>query len=142
VEDGSNIANRLSRAGPQHLVKATPFAGPGFYAWWIAPAHLRDADPPIPRVPFGDDSWSLLYVGIAPNGPRSSRSVDTRVAKDHQGGSIGNSTFRQSMAAILMEHLHLRPLAGYDRSRIEDEKPLMSYIEQTCGLTTFGFPRP
>jgi hypothetical protein len=104
---------------------------------------LRDAKPTIPAVhPTRRTNVGLLYVGIAPNGPRSSRTVADRVKTDHRGGSIGGSTFRQSIAALLLDHLALQPKPGHDRSRLVDERPLTEYIERYCYLTTVSRPRP
>src|SRR4051812_13283537 len=79
----------------------------GFYCWWVLETRLRDAEPAIPlRRPDGADSpWSLLYVGIAPKGQTSKRTVATRLQKDHRNGNVGGSTFRQSMASLLLRHL-------------------------------------
>ena len=116
-------------------LEAAPPAQPGLYAWWAIPDHLGDASPAIPPVLVGADGWSLLYVGIAPNSPSSSRNLAVRIGRDHEGGTIGNSTFRQSLAALLRRSLALEPLAGYDRSRLVNEAPLTSWMDEHCGLT-------
>lgn len=115
---------------------------PGIYAWWVEPKRLEDAEPRIPEVPAGVDGWSLLYCGIAPNSPTSGRHLAARIARDHSNGSIGSSTFRQSLAALLRDTLDLQPLAGYDRSRIRNERPLTVWMTAHCGLTWAMQPAP
>lgn len=116
----------------------------GMYAWWAAASHLKDAQPPIPLVRAGveDGAWSLLYVGIGPKRAESKRSLADRLRKDHRGKSIGSSTFRQSIAALLLEHLGLEPKSGYDRSRLMDESPLTDWIDGFCGLSVVSIQRP
>jgi hypothetical protein len=70
-------------------------SAPGFYAWW-----LRDRSA-LPAVPLGEGG--LAYVGIAPNGERSSASIRSRVRGDHLGAAIGSSTLRRGLAAFLWE---------------------------------------
>lgn len=77
----------------------------GFYAWW--------ANAAIPRVPVKphpeNPSLGLLYVGIAPRGASSSQTVRRRVVDNHLNGNTGSSTFRFTLAAILLEELDLHP---------------------------------
>lgn len=126
---------------PQRLPVAAD-AEPGLYAWWAKPDRLGDARPAIPEVTAGAAGWSLLYVGIAPNSPTSRRLLSTRIARDHSGGTIGNSTFRQSLASLLRDDLELQPMAGYDRSRLRDESSLTSWMNANCGLTWAVQPMP
>lgn len=121
-----------------------PPSSPGFYAWWCRRDRLEDANPQIPLeerppVPSG---WSLLYVGISPSRPNSRRNIALRLAKDHTRGRIGSSTFRQSVAALLMGHLALQPREGSDRSRLVSEQPLSRWIETSCGVTLAPAERP
>jgi hypothetical protein len=117
---------------------------PGFYAWWCRCDRLEDADPRIPleERPPVQSGWSLLYVGISPSNQNSRRNIAVRLAKDHTGGSIGSSTFRQSVAALLMERLVLQPLKGGDRSRLVSEEALSGWIEASCGVTSAPAERP
>lgn len=120
-----------------------PKAG-GVYAWWCRRDRLAAAVPAFPyeaRAPASSD-WSLLYVGISPNSPFSSRNIAIRFARDHTGGTIRNSTFRQSIASLTMGSLMLQPLRGRDRSRLVSELPLSRWIEASCGVTFAAAPRP
>jgi hypothetical protein len=96
----------------------------GFYAWW--------ADAVIPGVPLEphpeDPSVGLLYVGIAPRDASSSQTVRGRVIGNHLQGNTGSSTFRFTLAALLLEELDLHPekrktkfvLTRHDNRRLSD----------------------
>lgn len=140
----AEIVTRLLAGRVLSPSQAQPPSSPGFYAWWCRSDRLKDTDPQIPleeRRPV-QSGWSLLYVGISPNNPNSRRNIAVRLAKDHTGGSIGSSTFRQSVAALLMERLTLQPLKGSDRSRLVSEEPLSRWIEASCGVTSATAERP
>jgi hypothetical protein len=123
---------------------AQPPSSPGFYAWWCREEQLGDAFPNIPKEnrPPVPTAWSLLYVGISPSGPTSSRNIAIRLAKNHAGGNIGGSTFRQSLAALLTGSLGLEPRRGSGRSRLVSEVPLSRWIESACGVTFATAERP
>jgi GIY-YIG catalytic domain len=111
------------------------------------PERLVDATPPIPAVhpPSASAAWALLYVGIAPKRPSSTgvdRTIATRISKDHRGGNIGGSTFRQSLAALLLAPLGLVAKSGHGRARLVDEKPLSTWIDTNCALTTATTAKP
>ncbi len=115
----------------------------GMYAWWVGTDHLADASPPFPevRTASAGPGWSLLYVGIGPKRP-GKRTLSDRVRKDHRGRSIGSSTFRQSLAALLIDKLELRAKPGHDRSRLLDETPLSEWIDAHCGVSAVAVARP
>lgn len=85
--------------------------------------------------------WSLLYVGVAPRAP-GTRTLADRVGRDHTTGNIGGSTFRQSLAALLVDSLALKPKLGSDRSRLVSEGPLQQWIDRNCGVTFARHPSP
>jgi hypothetical protein len=140
------IVRRLIRPRPLAPGEMDVLDAPGFYAWWIRYNHRTDTRPQVPAVhPDGDKEWSLLYVGIAPktSEQRTHRSLSVRIAKDHRRGNIGSSTFRQSLAALLIPSMPgLRPKRGHDRSRLIDERPLSDWISTRCGLTIAVTERP
>ena len=140
----SDVARELTSAVVRPPSHARPPVAAGFYAWWCRSDHLSDAEPPFPleHRPPVDLAWSLLYVGISPSSASSSRNIAARFAKDHVGGNIGGSTFRQSLAAMLMESLQLRPRPGSDRSRLVSEVPLSRWIADCCGMTFARVDRP
>lgn len=98
---------------------------PGFYAWWASVGA-------IPGIPLdlhpANPSLSLFYVGIAPHDPSSSQTVRKRVIDNHLKGNTGSSTFRFTLAALLLEALDLHPeerkmkvvLAKPDNQRLSD----------------------
>lgn len=125
--------------------KLAPPEGGGVYAWWVRCERLGDARPKIPIVPHPTVAgWSLLYVGIVPRKGEleTRRSFKSRVGKDHRSGSIGNSTFRQSLASLLISHLALRPKLGFDRPRFADERLLTQWIEDHCAVTFASCSQP
>ena len=142
IESGKAIAAALqvSIVGPDELV---PPGTAGIYAWWVNEDHLGDTSPPLPEVHLEGATrpWSLLYVGIGPKRP-GSRTLGDRLRKDHGGSSIGSSTFRQSLAALLMDHLALIPKSGYDRSRLASEEPLSRWIIANAGVSAVAIERP
>ena len=135
------IAAALTRVPGPSRVDVVPDK-PGSYAWWVTTDHLADSYPPIPLEEERIAGWTLVYVGIAPDRLGGRRTLRSRIAKDHTGGTIGNSTFRQSMASLFRDHLGLVPLSGYDRSRVVDERPLTEWLSAHCGLTTIEMDAP
>jgi hypothetical protein len=79
---------------------------PGFYAWWARDGSL----PGTPAQPHPtQDGWGLLYVGIAPVRSSSKQRLRSRVAGNHLQGNTGASTFRLSLAALLLDDLDFHP---------------------------------
>jgi hypothetical protein len=109
----ASCVERLSRV-PVDLASACRSADdgglplqPGFYAWWTRSGSLPNVPPsPHPSVPHLD----LLYVGIAPVSSRSRQSLRSRILGNHIRGNTGSSTFRFSLASLLVEDLVLHPL--------------------------------
>ena len=142
IDSGEAIATALQ----VHILAPDEFVPPGpagIYAWWVREGHLEEATPRVPKVRPENTAppWSLLYVGIGPKraGPRT---LGERLRKDHGGSSIGSSTFRQSLAALLIDHLELTPKPGYDRSRLVTEAPLSEWIRANAGLSAVAVERP
>ncbi len=78
----------------------------GIYAWWTD----RESIPGVPECPHPDDAaLQLFYVGIAPRDSSSSATLKSRVVKNHLSGNTGASTFRFTLASLLMESLGLAP---------------------------------
>lgn len=141
----AQIVAALSSTGLQIPAAMVPPEGGGLYAWWVRMERLGDAKPNIPFVPHPTAAdWSLLYVGIVPHGGKmkTKRSFRDRVRKDHRSGSIGNSSFRQSLGSLLISHLGLRPNPGFDRSRFVDERMLTLWIEDHCAVAFAPCSRP
>ena len=81
---------------------------PGLYAWWATPGSIGGL-PPNPH-PDPELGLILFYVGISPNGPGSTATIRSRVIGNHLSGNIGSSTFRFTLAALLLEELGLHPV--------------------------------
>ncbi len=81
---------------------------PGLYAWWATPGSIGGF-PPNPH-PDPEVGLVLFYVGIAPNGPGSSATIRSRVIGNHLTGNTGSSTFRFTLASLLLEELGLHPV--------------------------------
>lgn len=119
----------------------------GFYAWWLVPGSL----PHVPRQPHPRDDvdLDLLYVGIAPNSATSKQTLRSRVLKNHLGGNTGSSTFRLSLAAILMDSENFQPrmtttkyvLTRDDNHRLSDwqrSNLFLTWCERTEPWTVEG----
>jgi len=75
----------------------------GIYAWFF-----RSLPPGVPSLDTCSGQFgTLLYVGIAPNGPVSKRTLRDRI-KDHLKGPIAASTLRRSLAGLLAKDLGLK----------------------------------
>lgn len=81
-------------------------ASSGFYAWWVKAAAIPGL--PLTQHPSEPD-LELLYVGISPSSSSSAQTLRARILDKHLGGNAGSSTFRFSLAALLMGNLGLRP---------------------------------
>jgi hypothetical protein len=140
IVDEIAVVLQSATVRPNELVVPGPA---GMYAWWVGTDYLADARPPFPevRLPSAGSQWSLLYVGIGPKRP-GKRTLSDRLRKDHRSGSIGSSTFRQSLAALLVDKLELRAKSGHDRSRLVDEMPLSEWIYGHCGVSAVAVARP
>lgn len=72
----------------------------GVYAWWFVQ--------PPPSVPVegtaNAQGLHLLYIGIAPNGPTSSRNLRDRL-KDHCLKDASRSTLRKTLGCLLESQL-------------------------------------
>jgi hypothetical protein len=81
-------------------------AEPGLYAWWTT----RGLIPEVPKRPHPNErALDLFYVGIAPSGPASSATLRSRVTGNHLSGNTGSSTFRLTLASLLLHELKLHP---------------------------------
>lgn len=110
MTDGDRVAQSL-QARPvaasdvlQH--RELLLVAPGFYGWWSR----RGAIGGVPHVahPLEGD-LSLLYIGISPVREGSRQTIRSRVIGNHLKGNVGSSTFRFTLAALLIDALALRP---------------------------------
>ena len=119
--------------------RASPVAGglptsAGFYAWWIAPGSI----PGLPHRshPSADCDLDLLYVGIAPNSPTSKQTLRSRVVGNHLSGNTGSSTFRLSLASLLLDGEGFKPLATSTKYVLtrEDNQRLSAWQRASLSL--------
>lgn len=105
----------------------------GLYGWWVVPDSLPVPVSPHPSHP----NWSLLYVGIAPARATSTQTVRTRVIGNHLSGNTGSSTFRLSLAALLLEELGLTPVRTSSKVVLPpaQNKTLSDWQRDNLGLT-------
>jgi hypothetical protein len=95
--------------------------------------------PAHPGEPF-----ELIYVGIAPARSSSSASLRSRVLRQHLGGNIGSSTFRQSLAALLSEEEGWCTRRSATRALLtpEDNLALSAWQAKNLRLTWVGCGAP
>lgn len=113
----------------------------GFYAWWIKLGSVPGVPPsPHPTEP----GRHLLYVGIAPGRAISGRTIRTRVLDQHLGGNTGSSTFRLSLASLLMDTLQFRPLKKQNKVVLsrDENKALSDWQRQSLRITWCEQMRP
>lgn len=104
----------------------------GFYAWWVA----QDALPHVPTNPHPSEPFGLLYVGIAPSRESSSATLRSRVLGQHVRGNTGSSTFRRSLAALLLEQMSWAPVRTTTREVLtaDDNLALTAWQRQNLRL--------
>jgi hypothetical protein len=113
----------------------------GLYAWWASSGAL----PGVPSRPHPTlQELDIIYVGIAPSREGSTATLRSRVIGNHMRGNMGSSTFRLTLAALLLEQLELRPVHPSDRPILtrEDNAMLSSWQREHLGLTWAVHPEP
>jgi hypothetical protein len=94
---------------PQSAIQPPPAGAPnsgGFYAWWAE----RDAIADVPeRLHPLDPSLTLLYVGISPATASSQQALRGRLLGNHINRNTSSSSFRFSLASLLLAELNLQP---------------------------------
>lgn len=139
-----------SQPVPLSEAKRSPSNGgvperPGFYSWWV---HLG-ALPGLPSHLHPDPALDLelLYVGIAPDSPTSQQTLRSRVVT-HIRGNTDRSTFRYSLAALLLDAEHFTPMIKRATTRtrfvlaLDDKRHLSEWQEANLCLTWCGQSEP
>lgn len=136
-------AVKVLLAKPADLVKARqklPLSN-GLYAWWA----LRGSIPGVPENPHPEDEGlDLFYVGIAPKDASSTASLNSRVLNNHMGGNTGSSTFRLTLASLLMDALELTPRKTKTKYVLppEQNKVLSEWQKKNLRLTWVEHDEP
>jgi hypothetical protein len=113
----------------------------GFYAWWTK----KDSIPGVPECPHPTEKdLHLFYVGIAPSRPTSSATIRSRVINNHIRGNTGSSTFRLTLASLLLESENYERVRATDRVLLtaQDNRRLTKWQEENLFLTWAEHPRP
>lgn len=114
----------------------------GIYGWWF--------DGALPEVPRDGClkycGRNLLYVGIAPSSQKyanSGRTLSGRI-KNHLSGTIGNSTLRLSLAALLQEEFQFQFWRAGKKARMtcENEDRLTEWIFHNANLSVAEYSMP
>jgi len=117
-------------------------AEPGFYAWWIVPGSI----PGVPHHPHPRDdcAFDLLYVGIAPRDATSKQRLRSRVVGNHLGGNTGSSTFRFSLASLLLDVERFAPTMTTTKYTLtsDDNRRLSAWQRAHLFLTWCEQPQP
>ncbi len=116
-------------------------AAPGFYGWWSR----RGAVGPVPHIPHPlDEEVSLLYVGISPARETSAQTLRSRVVRNHLNGTVGSSTFRLVLAALLIDALDLHPFVRGAKVALSaaDNGRLSAWQREHLLLTSCARERP
>jgi hypothetical protein len=85
-----------------------------------------------------------LYIGIAPNGPTSKSNLRSRVIGNHMRGNIAASTFRRTLAALLLDVLGLTPVKSGGKVQLPEEQnaQLSRWQHQHLRLTWHAATEP
>jgi hypothetical protein len=141
------VAALYARPVDTDQARLRPSAGgipenPGFYSWWIAPGSI----PGVPHHPhpLADVDLGLLYVGIAPKFATSKQTLRSRVLKNHLGGNTGSSTFRFSLASLLLDAEQFAPTVTATKYTLtrDDNRRLSAWQRAHLFLTWCEQPRP
>lgn len=125
---------------PQAIQEATVSlpSTPGIYAWWVVdPAKLVQ----VPLTPR-EDGLSLIYLGIAKSGPSANSDLRSRVLGKHIRGSLGNSTLRRSLTALLWEEQGWQPIYPTDRVLLSPKENLKLSQWMAENLRVAWLPHP
>lgn len=145
--DDEAVAPLLARlTDPARRVSAATFPAnraeaeqPGLYAWW-ADGEARRA---ISQT-LGVNVPELIYAGVAgatrwPSGSESSATLRSRIDANHLNGNVSSSTFRLTLAAILLEELRLEVVKPGQLNPRSDQA-LSTWILRHLSLTIAPCP--
>jgi hypothetical protein len=116
-------------------------ASHGVYAWWARKGSI----PGVPPSSHPKDAgFGLFYVGIAPRNSKSRANLRSRVVGNHLSGNTGSSTFRYTLAALLLPKLVLHPFVR-GKSFIlpsDENRRLSSWRHENLSLTWAEIEEP
>ena len=118
----------------------------GLYSWW-ADSVARDvfckAGLDLNALRAGENEFALIYIGQAgatkwPSGRTSTASLRSRIKSNHIGGNIKSSTFRETIAAVLVAASYCAVVAPRKLSR-NDNHELSDWIKDHCRVNAVPF---
>ena len=113
---------------------------PGLYTWWVDATGAKDLINALrPRVRAG-----RIYAGQTgatkwPSGKTGKATLESRIGRNHLNGSIGSSTFRQTLAAALAEPLKLNSTAPKKLDRGSEQR-LTAWMRAHLQVAVHPFP--
>jgi hypothetical protein len=116
-------------------------AAPGFYAWWITRGVLSGVpDRPHPAA----KALSLLYVGISPARATSAHDLRGRLLGNHLRGNTGSSTFRLTLASLLLDEVGWLPVSQGAKAVLTaaDNSALSRWQAENLSLSWSTYARP
>lgn len=135
VQKLAGVLSEASRAlSPEELISQgrEKLLAPGMYSWWVDIQGAADLSRGLKQqIPPG-----LIYAGQAgatrwPSGKRSTNTLWGRIAGMHLVGAAEFSTFRRTLAAILL------PVLGLDG---ENDPRLSEWIGTRLRIVVVAFP--
>lgn len=124
-----------------HNLRRATLPVAGLYSWW----RLGDKLPDVPAAPHASvPGLALIYVGVGPTSAASGETLRSRVIGKHVEGNTGSSTLRLSLAAHLLDTLHLHPRATAKKVVLDptDSSQLTAWMEQHLRVSWTFHPSP
>lgn len=140
VEALTAALNDEQRAEPpvSFPVDPTIASHAGLYSWWA-----DDSARSIIGARLGVPIPALVYAGQAgatrwPSGTRSKATLGSRIRGNHIGGNASSSTFRLTLAALLLEPLDL-VVAKSGHLQREDNRRVSDWIKEHLRVTIVAY---
>ncbi len=132
------LADPAAAREPAMINRGGEYDVAGLYSWWAD----DDARKIIGSV-LGCEAPALVYVGQAgatkmPSGTRSSATLASRIAEQHAKGAIGASTFRKTIASIVIDELALE-VENENRLVADSNRRLSSWIAEHLRVNPVPF---
>lgn len=131
---------RGARAAAEFPWGDAGLASPGLYAWWVDEAGARELSAGLDAAV----SAGLVYIGQAgatswPSGGRSDATLLTRIGGNHLRGRVKTSTWRQTLASVLVGSVLPAPSSGWDAGW---EAALTRWMTEHLSVVTVSVPDP
>ena len=130
------LLNHRGRVVPADLDRLGGTEHPGLYAWFVdldGAEHLAEGIGLIVNE-------GLIYAGQAGAGT-SHATLGSRIRGKHLGGDIYGSTFRLTLASVLLGRLALEPIGGGHMSK-DGEGRLTDWMRAHLAVSVVAYPDP